>query len=76
MMKLSPFVINIYNSISRENLENYLHKSTYILLIDVVREVAKGKSLGAAEIEFIANFYKYAFVGIVIDWIHKGMKED
>ena len=25
---------------------------------------------------FIADFYKFAFVGLVIDWIRKGMKEN
>ncbi len=25
---------------------------------------------------FIADFYKYAFVGLMLDWIRKGMKED
>ena len=25
---------------------------------------------------FIAEFYKYAFVGIMLDWIGGGMKED
>ena len=26
--------------------------------------------------EFIANFYKCAFVGLILDWVSKGMKED
>ena len=25
---------------------------------------------------FIANFYKYAFVGLMLDWIKNDMKED
>ncbi len=25
---------------------------------------------------FIADFYKYGFVGIMLDWIDKGMQED
>jgi len=26
--------------------------------------------------EFIANFYKFAFVGLMLDWIKKDMKDD
>ena len=26
--------------------------------------------------EFIANFYKYAFVGVMLDWVKNDMKED
>ena len=25
---------------------------------------------------FIANFYKYGFVGLMVDWIEGGMKEE
>ena len=33
-------------------------------------------SLTEEEKRFIADFYKYSFVGIMLDWIQKGMKED
>ena len=26
--------------------------------------------------EFIAGFYKYGFVGVMLDWIDRGMKDD
>ena len=26
--------------------------------------------------EFIANFYKYAFVGLTLEWVRTGMKDD
>ena len=26
--------------------------------------------------QFIADFYKYGFVGIMLNWIDRGMKED
>ena len=60
-----PFIINVYRSVSREQVELYLYKLTYDLLI--VREDDK---------EFIANFYKYAFVGVMLDWVKNDMKED
>ena len=47
------FVLNTYNSVSREYLERYLYNDK----------------------SFIADFYKYAFVGLVLDWIKRGMKE-
>ena len=25
---------------------------------------------------FIADFYKYGFVGLVLEWVRKGMKEE
>ena len=32
-------------------------------------------SVRAEDKEFIAHFYKYAFVGLTLEWIRGGMKE-
>lgn len=70
------FVLNTYNSLSREYLERYLYNETYLLLIGVVEEKAKGMSIKDKDKSFIADFYKYGFVGLVLEWIRKGMKEE
>ena len=49
---------------------------TYDLLISVVNEQAKDIQVSQKDREFIANFFKYGFVGITLDWIRAGMKED
>lgn len=71
-----PFIINVYRSVSREQVELYLYKLTYDLLIGVVNERAEGLSVREEDREFIANFYKYAFVGVMLDWVKNDMKED
>ena len=45
-------------------------------MIDVVEEKSDGMSVKAEDKEFIANFYKYAFVGMTLEWIKNGMKTD
>lgn len=70
------FVRNTYNSISREHLERYLYNETYNLLIGVIEEKAAGMAVREDDKAFIADFYKFAFVGIMLDWIRKGMKEE
>lgn len=67
-------VINAYNSVGREHLESYLYAITYDLLIKVAEEEAEGIFVLQEDKEYIAHFYKYAFVGIVLEWISKGMK--
>lgn len=37
---------------------------------------AKGITIADGDKRFIADFYKYGFVGIMLDWIDKGMQED
>lgn len=70
------FITNIYHSINREQLERYLYKVTYDLLIGVVNGQAKGINVREEDSRFIADFYKFAFVGIMLDWVRDGMKED
>ena len=71
-----PFIRNVYHSVSREQVELYLHKLTYDLLIGVVEEQARGMQVRDEDKAFIANFYKYAFVGLMLDWVKNDMKED
>ena len=70
------FILNVYRSISREQVENYLYKLTYQLLIGVVHEQAAGMSVREEDQDFIATVYKYAFVGLMLDWIKNDMKAD
>ena len=71
-----PFIMNVYRSVSREQVETYLYKLTYELLIGVVREKAAGMSVREEDMDFIATVYQYAFVGLMLDWIKDGMKVD
>lgn len=70
------FVAKTYHSLSREHLERYLYSETYDLLIGVVEECAGERSVREDDKAFIAHFYKYGFVGLVLDWIAGGMKEE
>lgn len=71
-----PFILNVYSTVSREKIESYLYKLTYRLIADVVGEKCVGNDLPEEDKAFIAEFYKYGFVGIMLDWIGRGMKDD
>ena len=58
------------------NIQNYLYKLTYALIIGVVREQAQGLDVPETDQQFIAHFYKYAFVGLILDWIKEDMRGD
>ena len=76
VLENKPFIMNVYHSLSREQIENYLFKLTYHLIIGVVEERSEGVDISEEDKEFIADVYKYSFVGIMLDWIKQGMKED
>lgn len=76
MRKDKPFIVNIYRHVPREYLYKYLYRVTYQLLYDVLEEKAKGLVVREEDKMFIVNFYKYGFVGLVMEWIEHDMQED
>lgn len=70
------FIMNAYSSLHREQIENFLFRLTHDLIMGVVEEQSIGTSINQAQKNFIADFYKYSFVGIMLDWICQGMKSD
>jgi probable dihydroxyacetone kinase regulator len=76
MKKDQPFINNIYHSVSQDKLEKYLYKVVFKLLRDVAEESAKGLNVSSHDLDFIADFYKYAFVGVALAWVGRGMKEE
>ena len=76
VLENKPFIANIYRSVDKAKIENYLYKLSYQLIADVVDEKCAGDNLSEADKQFIADFYKYGFVGIMLDWVDKGMKDD
>ena len=70
-----PFILNVYRSVSRERMENYLYSLIYQLIEGVVEEKSVNMKVSAEQKKFIADFYKYSFVGIMLDWVKRGMKE-
>ena len=76
VLENKPFIMNVYRSVSKEQIESYLYKLTFELIEGVVNEKAEGTGLPEEDKRFIADFYKYGFVGVMLDWIKDGMQED
>lgn len=70
------FVINTYNSISREYLLNVLFNQYNNFIFKLIEEAAPEYNVNEADKLFIATFYKYGFTGIIEEWIMSNMSED
>lgn len=73
VLENKPFIMNVYRNVDRERIENYLFKLTYDLIVGVVEEKSKGLNITEEDKKFIADFYKYGFVGIMLEWIREGI---
>lgn len=69
-------VENAYHSIGREHLEAYLYSVVFELLMGVLDGQAQGMRVSQEDRRFIVDFYMYAFVGVVLEWIRSGQKEE
>ena len=76
MIENRAFIEGVYHSVQREQIENYLYRVVYDLLFDVVRELAAPYSIAEEDEAYITNFYKYAFVGVMLDWVRHDMRDD
>ena len=69
-------VMNVYRSMSREQVEQYLYKMLDPMLREFLGRGTQEMTVQDADKQFIIDFYKYALVGMVLEWIRKDMKED
>lgn len=76
IIKNKRFIYNTYNSISKDAFVKFMYKQTDILFSNVIESKASGKNISEADKKFVSDFYKFAFVGLIQDWIVKRMKEE
>lgn len=76
MQDNKPFIMNVYRCVSRERIEHYLNPLIHSLILGVVEEKAVKTAVSEADRQFIARFYEYAFVGVMLEWIDSDMRED
>ena len=69
-------VMNTYHSAQRELIVNYVHYEAYLLVKEVVDECAEGLQVQEEDRVFVAKFYQYALVDLVLEWLDHGMKEE
>lgn len=71
-------VYHVYNSLHRETIERYLYSVSLDFANKFIGNASKQLELNVSDEDknFIASFYKYGIVGIVLDWLEGGMKSD
>lgn len=76
LQKNRQFVTATFHSSFRTRLEPFLYNATRRLLLGVVEELSAGYTITREHQQDIADFYKYGFVGTMLDWVSGRMEED
>lgn len=69
-------VYNVINSIDRRTLELSLQQGADWIMTRVVNELAKEMNVSEDDKQFIVVFYRVIFIGLITDWVERGMKEN
>lgn len=63
-------------SVGREHWEKFFYPDLYEFNKTAIDEIAENMSVSENYIEFIANLYTIILVGLIVQWMEKGMKEE
>ena len=69
-------VMNIHRNANLDVLEPFLHRLAKEPLETFVQEIAGGREMDEEDAQFFASFVEYGLLGMLRDWIDKGMKGD
>ena len=78
LKKNSKMILHVYKSSYWPETNTYVTNLSIRLLDDVVEECAQkmGVKLKDKDKNFIVNFYRHVFNGLMIDWVSEGMEEE
>lgn len=69
-------IYHIYNSMDRKQLENYLFSVAGRIMTDYLEKASRGRNVTEEDKTVIAVYYKCSLVGIILQWLDGGMKQD
>ena len=67
---------HVYNSMQREELEDYIYNVSGHVMNRYVEKLSDGISASSGDKKLISSFYQCALTEMVLRWIASGMKED
>lgn len=74
--KKKVLICNVYRSVNRHQAEIFLQDLVRPALKEIVAAFASGMELEQDDFDFTVNFFSFAFIGILIDWVSHGMDKD
>lgn len=69
-------VYHLYKSNHREELSRYLDRVSVEVMSRFVDKQAEGLDADARDRQLVADFYRFALIGLVYRWLDDNMKED
>lgn len=75
MKKEEYFYVNTLKVSVENDFREYLFRITVELFSDIIERISDETKMDEDKVRFIAEFYAYGIVGLIISWAQRGMKE-
>ena len=77
MLEHKPAFLNIYRSVGREVFENMTQKNATVIFSRYIdSKMTEDRKISEEDRNILIRFYMHAVLGILYDWISRGMTED
>ncbi len=76
MKRDQSFFQTTLKSSGNNGFQNYLIRITREVLLDIIRRLAENHPLSPENLSFLAEFYTFGIVGIIVQWAQNGMQEN
>lgn len=70
------YIMNVFHSLHQEEFQSYLSPMIQGILKIKIEEEEGSMIIQESDKEFIARFYSYCIVGLLIDWLNDDMREN
>lgn len=70
------YIMNVFHSLHQEEFQSYLSPMIQGILKIKIEEEEGSMIIQESDKEFIARFYSYCTVGLLIDWLNDDMREN
>ena len=75
MKKEDYFYINAFKASGQKEFEAYLFSVAKELFKEIIANLSGEKEIKLEDMDFIASFFSYGTVGIIVAWAQEGMRE-
>lgn len=69
-------IYHVYHSIQKDSLEKYLYDVVGNQMKTLITKNIGDRNISEKTIEILVNFFKYALVGMFLEWIRTGMNDE
>lgn len=74
-LKDRRFIINVYDSLNRKELEKYMAVFVKPAVTGIVKEISRGYRVDDDDVEFLIFMLTAALMGVMAEWIGDGMDD-